>query len=115
MAATVLGGAIVGFAAAMMALDRAGSRIFGAVVSGVVAGARGWRDGADGSRPVSDHSSPWGLRSTVVPVDRGQVPDRTDGARREAVERADADGPGELTEDGVEPIETLDRVRPRVR
>jgi hypothetical protein len=115
VAATVLGGAIVGFAAAMMALDRAGSRIFGAVVSGVVAGARGWRDGADGSRPASDHSSPWGLRSTVVLVDRDEVRKRIDGAGREAADRGDAGGPGELTEEGVEPIETLDRVRPRVR
>ena len=53
LAATVLGGAIVGFVAAMMAIDRAGSRVFGAVVSGVVAGARHWRDGGPTRRSSS--------------------------------------------------------------
>lgn len=121
VAATVLGGAIAGFVAAMMALDKAGSRIFGAVVSGVVAGARSWRDGAGAGSDAhsSEGSSPWGPRSTVVLAAREAARRRTAEATRhdDPADLPDlpVEGPGELTEDGVEPIETLDRVRPRVR
>ena len=44
VAATVLFSAIAAFVAAMMAIDRAATRVFGGVVTGVVAGARRWRD-----------------------------------------------------------------------
>jgi hypothetical protein len=118
VAATVLGGAIAGFVAAMMALDKAGSRIFGAVVSGVVAGARGWRDSlpSGSDAPSSDGSSPWGLRSTAVLAARESARRRNaEAARLDTQAGPPAGGTGLITEDGVEPIETLDRVRPRVR
>lgn len=118
VAATVLGGAIAGFVAAMMALDKAGSRIFGAVVSGVVAGARGWRDGVTGGSDThsSDGSSGWSLRSTAVLAARETARRRiAEATLRDAPAERPVEGPGQVIEDGVEPIETLDRVRPRVR
>jgi hypothetical protein len=44
VAATVLFSAIAAFVAAMMAIDRAATRVFGGVVTGIVVGARRWRD-----------------------------------------------------------------------
>ena len=66
VAATVLFSAIAAFVAAMMAIDRAATRVFGGVVTGVVAGARRWRDQPTGERTRSNEPEP----AEPTPTDR---------------------------------------------
>jgi hypothetical protein len=110
VAAAVLFSAIAAFVAAMMAMDKAATRVFGGVVAGVVAGARRWgRNEAPGS----------GRRSAELrPITTAML----ETLERPSGSRPPADGdPGgtasssELADDGVEALDTLDRVRPRTR
>ena len=68
LAATVLFSAIGAFVAAMMAIDKAATRVFGGVVTGVVVGARRWRDETSpAGRTPSDTPEP------VEPIHTDQV------------------------------------------
>jgi hypothetical protein len=112
VAAAVLFSAIAAFVAAMMAMDKAATRVFGGVVSGVVAGARRW----------GRNEAPWsGRRSAELrPITTAML--ETLERPRASQPPADTDGDdgstaasSELADDGVEPLDTLDRVRPRDR
>ena len=113
VAAAVLFSAIAGFVAGMMAIDRTATRIFGSVVSDVVTGARQWRNGL---HPVQRRPSDEPRPITTAALDAMAIPSRT------AAPAASVEGPaGEdpltsvVVDEHVEPIETLDHVRPRVR
>ncbi len=113
VAAAVLFGAIAGFVAAMMAIDKAATRVFGGAVSGMVDGARRWRDGvargprvpAEDLRPITTDA----LRSAFL---RPQVP--ASGAATRAPDRGDPPASA-WTDEDVSPVEPLSRVRPRMR
>jgi hypothetical protein len=64
-AAAVLLSAIAGFVAGMMAIDRAATRVYGDVVSGVITGARRWRD-----EPEAEARTPSGEVIEPIEVDR---------------------------------------------
>jgi hypothetical protein len=110
VAAAVLLSAIAGFVAGMMAIDRTATRVFGGVVSGVVSGARRWRDGAPTYvRTRSDE---------LQPLDTARIDSLGDRAEaRTSAVGDDVRDPSStlLTDEAVEPVEPLDRVRPRVR
>jgi hypothetical protein len=112
VAAAVLFSAIAAFVAAMMAIDRAATRVFGGAVSSMVAGARRWRDGAarvaqvpsEELRPISAIALP-AFVSTRVPAP--VAPGR-------ALYQGDPPASTWADED-VPPVEPLARVRPRMR
>jgi hypothetical protein len=111
VAAAVLFSAIAGFVAGMLAIDRTATRVFGGVVSGVVTGARRWREGPSvARRPPSDEPRP--ITTAVLesmPI-RAAAP-----AQADATVGADGAAPSSwLADEGVDPVET-DRVRPRMR
>ena len=112
VAAAVLFSAIAAFVATMMAMDKAATRVFGGVVSGVVAGARRWgRNEAPGSGRRSAELRP--ITTAML-----ETLERPSGSPPPADADGDAGGPpssSELADDDVEPLDTLDRVRPRTR
>jgi hypothetical protein len=113
VAAAVLFSAIAGFVAGMMAIDRTATRIFGSVVSGVVAGARRWRDTPPAARRrPSDEPRP----ITTADLEAMHIPEAasaTTGALEDPM--SEATFSSVVADEGVEPVETLDHVRPRVR
>lgn len=112
VAAAVLFSAIAGFVAGMLAIDRTATRVFGGVVSGVVSGARRWREGPSVvRRPPSDEPRPITTAMLEAMPIRAAAP-----AQQAAPEGADGAGAPSswLADDGVDPVDT-DPVRPRMR
>jgi hypothetical protein len=113
VAAAVLLSAIAGFVAGMMAIDRTATRVFGNVITGVVSGARRWREGPVAARrPPSDQPRPITTEMLdSVPV-RDTAPAPAVAVEDPAGERSSTSS---LVDENVEPVEPLDRVRPRMR